>query len=305
MAGNVVAEISGAVKRYGQRNVVDGVDMRLSAGRTTVLVGPNGCGKTTTMEMFVGLRSMTAGTAQICGTPVRPGGPHRPLVGVQLQSSGLPSRIRVKEAIDAVSCLFREPADWQPIAEALGLTDHLRASVDTLSGGQRRRLDVLTACLGRPRFLVLDEPTSGVDPEGRADLWDFVRSMSAQGTAVLASTHDMAEAEAFADELLVMAHGRIRAAGSTDDVLSAAGGATRMRVVSLPADLVPILERSGLRTAHSGQTVVAIGESSAVQSARRDIEARLADRGEVRDILIGPVRLEDVFAALAGEGSAR
>lgn len=200
-----VASVLNAVKTYDGLNVVDDVSFNLFAGQTTVLVGPNGSGKTTTLEMLVGLRSMSKGSATIADIPVVPGGEHRFYTGVQLQSSGIPSRIKTKEVIRSVECLYADPADWKAMATALGVDTYLDAMVDNLSGGQRRRLDILCAAIGRPPLLVLDEPTSGIDPEGRAIVWDFVRSLASEGCAIITSTHDMSEAEAFADHLLVMA----------------------------------------------------------------------------------------------------
>ena len=177
--GTKIASMIDAKKTYDSNNVVDGVSFELLAGRATVLVGPNGSGKTTTMEMLVGLRSMSEGSATIANIPVVPGGEHRFYTGVQLQSSGLPSKIKTKEVIRAVECLYADPSDWRPMAADLGVDSYLDAFVDNLSGGERRRLDILCAAIGRPALLVLDEPTSGVDPEGRAIVWAFVRSLSA------------------------------------------------------------------------------------------------------------------------------
>lgn len=291
--GVVVASVSGAVKTYGGVNVVDGVDFELTSGSTTILVGPNGCGKTTTMEMLVGLRSMTQGKATIAGIPVVLGGAHRFVTGVQLQSSGLPSRIKVKEVIRAVECLYANPADWVSMATSLGIDEYLNVVVDKLSGGQRRRLDILCAAIGKPALLVLDEPTSGVDPEGRALVWDFVRSLSAQGCAVLASTHDMAEAEAFADTLLVMANGKIRLQGAVANVLAALGGDRRLRVLNPQPEIAALIKESGLRSGYTGTSLAVVGSAEQITALAAKIESLSV--GAATEILTGPVRLEDIF----------
>ncbi|WP_157085847.1 ABC transporter ATP-binding protein [Devriesea agamarum] len=292
----MVATLRHAVKTYNGINVVDGVDLSLQAGKTTVLVGPNGSGKTTTMEMLVGLRRLTSGQAQIAGIPVVPAGEHRYHVGVQLQSSGLPAKIKVIEVIRSTACLYANPADWRDMAERLGVDAFLKATVDNLSGGQRRRLDILCAALGRQPVLVLDEPTSGVDPEGRAIVWDFVRSLSAQGVAVLASTHDMAEAEAFADELLVMAAGKIRLSGSVSEVMSALDGDQRLRIASPPPPVVELVATSGRPYGRSGSSLVVIGNSQQMASLAAQIQS-VAGEGNL-DVLHGPMRLEDVFSVV-------
>lgn len=295
-SSKVIASMSEAVKTYDGVNVVDGVSFDLSAGQTTVLVGPNGSGKTTTLEMLVGLRSMNKGSSVIAGIPVVPGGEHRFYTGVQLQSSGLPSRIKTKETIRAVECLYANPVDWRPMAATLGVDAYFDATVDNLSGGQRRRLDILCAAIGNPSLLVLDEPTSGIDPEGRAIVWEFVRSLAANGCAILASTHDMAEAEAFADSLLVMAKGKIRLEGSVDDVLSSLGGDRRLRVPQPSSRIVELFKESGLRHGRTGTAIVAIGSGEDITA----LSAQIDQQGDVADVLTGPVRLEDIFAVITG-----
>ena len=292
--GTKIASMIDAKKTYDSNNVVDGVSFELLAGRTTVLVGPNGSGKTTTMEMLVGLRSMSEGSATIANIPVVPGGEHRFYTGVQLQSSGLPSKIKTKEVIRAVECLYADPSDWRPMAADLGVDSYLDAFVDNLSGGERRRLDILCAAVGRPALLVLDEPTSGVDPEGRAIIWDFVRSLSGKGCVILASTHDMAEAEAFADDLLVMSHGKIRLRGSVNEVLAGLGGNRRLRITEINKRVKELVEESGLRHGRTGSALVVIGETEDISKLARQI----AEEDTSADVLTGPVRLEDVFAVV-------
>lgn len=298
-----VATLEEVTKTYGGVDVVDRVSLTLEAGRATVLVGPNGCGKTTTVEMLIGLRRPSAGRAMIAGVPVVPGGEHRYHVGVQLQTSGLPSKIKVREVIRAVECLYSNPADWRPIAESLRVDTFLNATVDNLSGGQRRRLDILCATLGRPRLLVLDEPTSGIDPEGRATVWDFIRTQGAAGCAVLATTHDMAEAEAFCDDLLVMAQGRIRLRGSVEQVLAALDGDRRLRVMSPTSEVTSLVRASGRPWGRSGESLVVVGSAAQVDDLARAIERLPGAHGlKMRH---GQVRLEDVFAIVTAADTAR
>ena len=297
-----VAVAEGLGRDYGTRRAVDEVSFTVSGGRTTMLVGPNGSGKTTTMEMLAGLREPTRGRAVICGVPVRPGGAHRLLMGVQLQESGLPSRLRVQEALSAVASLFAEAADTRALADRLGLADHWRTPVDKLSGGLRRRLDIAAACVGRPRFLMLDEPTSGVDPEGRAELWAFLRDLAATGVGVLASTHDLGEAEAFADQLLVMGSGRIVLKGAPAAVVAGSGGAWRLRVHGLPDRGLQVVRRSGLRWSAGAGTVVALGDREAVEALRDRLADDACDHGgDPPETLTGRARLEDVFAVTTRE----
>jgi ABC-2 type transport system ATP-binding protein len=290
-----VLEARDLVKEYGSRRVVDEVGLTVSAGEIVVLVGPNGSGKTTTMEMLVGLRRPTAGSVQIAGQTVIPGGPHRLLVGVQLQEAGLPNRLRVQEALAATASLYAEPVDTAALLEALGLSGHARAMVDKLSGGQQRRLNVALACVGRPPLLVLDEPTSGLDPEGRAELWHFLRNLSQAGHAILTSTHDLSEAEAFADRVVMLRAGEVVATGPVPELLLQAGGDWRLRVTGTSRRLDALVRDTGHRSVSVGETTVVIGLRHDIEALRRALEES-ADHGDARtDVLCGPVRLEDLF----------
>ena len=164
-------EWEGVSKRYPGADALalDDVSFSVRPGEIVVLVGPNGSGKTTAMEMVSGLRLPTAGKVRVAGREVRPSGEQRMVVGVQLQEAGLPRRLKVGEAIRAVACLYDDPGPVEQIVSQLGLNDYMTSSVGSLSGGWQRRLDVALACIGRPRALVLDEPTSGVDPVARAE----------------------------------------------------------------------------------------------------------------------------------------
>ena len=288
-----IARAEGLTKSYTDTTVVNKVSFTVNAGEIVVLVGPNGSGKTTTMEMLVGLRRPSAGTATISGIPVRPGGPHRLKVGVQLQQSGLPHRLRVGEALRSVGSLYRDPEDPRAILKAVGLEGTWRSSVDRISGGQQRRLDVGLACMGRPDLLVLDEPTSGLDPEGRSELWQLLRSMAGLRRGIFASTHDLNEAEGYADRVLVMKNGRIVLSGGVRDVLASFGGAWRLRILTTHPGIAGVLDRSKLRYVVSGAVMVSVGSETECEAVR----ARLFADGLVTptSVFSGPIRLEDLF----------
>jgi len=272
---------------------VANVTFGVGSGEVVVIVGPNGAGKTTTMEMLVGLRRPTSGESRILDVPVEPSGPHRILVGVQLQQAGLPRRIRVSEAIAAASSLYRAPVAAEQLLADVGLTEKRRDFIEKLSGGQRRRLDVALACAGDPPFLVLDEPTSGLDAEGRAELWDMLRQFSGRGKAILASTHDLAEAEAYADRLLMMRRGRLIRDGSVAEILAAAGGEWRLRMRGASTAVFALLTSAGLHRITVGDVTIVIGEQGKLEHFRSELLK--SAHGEYTDILSGPVRLEDLF----------
>ncbi|WP_084637149.1 ABC transporter ATP-binding protein [Neomicrococcus aestuarii] len=287
-----LAQLSNVVKTYGSATVVNGVSLDVLDGRTTMLVGPNGSGKTTSMEILVGLRRPTSGKARILGEEVVPSGKHRIVTGVQLQQSGLPGRIKVKEVLGSVASLFEEPDDIWELAGSLGLQAHWNKAVDKLSGGLKRRVDIAAACVGRPRFLLLDEPTSGVDPEGRAELWEFLRTRARAGCGILASTHDLEEAEAFADQLYVMGKGRILLHGTPHEVLSSAGGDWRLRINDASPAQIRVIEESGFEHGRIGITSLVIGTSDGLERLRQEL-VQVDSGPEIRS---GRIRLEDVFA---------
>lgn len=286
-------------KQYPKRDAkaLDQVSFEVAEGEIVVLVGPNGAGKTTAMEMASGLRVPTEGSVTVLGQEVRPSGDQRLVIGVQLQEAGLPSRVRVNEAITAVSCLYQDPGPVDEIAEQLGLNEYLNSPVASLSGGWQRRVDVALACIGKPSVLVLDEPTSGIDPVARAEMWEFLRRRRSEGIAVLASTHDLSEAEAYADRLLVLNRGRLVLEGPVDEVLNQAGGQWRLRIIGAEPDLDQWITNSGHDFLASGDARVFLGDRETVTRLSEELESD-RENGQVHylDALRGPIRLEDVFA---------
>ena len=208
-----VVEVRGLTKRYGGRAVVDGVDLEVAEGEIVGLLGANGAGKTTTVECLQGLRRADGGTVRVLGPDPAVDGPRlRTLNGSQQQESALPDRLRVGEAVS----LFRGPraAPVDGLLAAFGLDGKRRTAFSALSGGQRQRLFLVLALLNRPRLVILDELTQGLDPAARRDVWDAIRALRDGGTTVLLVTHYMDEAEALCDRVVVMRDGRVVDAGT-------------------------------------------------------------------------------------------
>ena len=297
--GGPVMEWCHVAKRYpkASRFALNDVSFAVEPGEIVVLVGPNGSGKTTAMEMVSALRLPTSGEVLVNGEAVRASAPQRALIGVQLQETGLPQRLKVREAIRAVAALYADPGPVDEIVAQLGLGPYMTQAIGSLSGGWARRLDVVLACIGRPRALVLDEPTSGIDPVARAELWEFLRRRRSEGMAVLASTHDLSEAEAYADRLLVLHGGRLVLQGTVDDVLGLAGGRWRLRLIGVTPSVDAWARAHDVELVEAGDTRVLIADQQTVAAVADQIEAA-RDSGELRyqDILKGPIRLEDVFA---------
>ncbi|QAY62388.1 ABC transporter ATP-binding protein [Xylanimonas allomyrinae] len=224
-APGAALEVDGLVKRYAGRAVVDGLALTARAGEVTAVLGPNGAGKTTTIECCEGLRTPDAGTVRVLGRDPRAhAAALRPRVGVMLQDGGLPSGARALEVLRHVAAMYTAPRDVGELVERLGIASFSRTAVRRLSGGQRQRLALACAVVGRPDLVFLDEPSAGMDPQSRHAVWDLVRELRADGVAVVLTTHLMDEAEALADVVHVVDHGKVIASGTVPELLARDGG---------------------------------------------------------------------------------
>ena len=210
-----VIDVRGLRKTYGAVVAVDGISFQVEAGEIFGIVGPNGAGKTTTVECLEAQRKPDAGTIRVLGLdPQRDGQQLRERIGVQLQEANLPDRLRVWEALDLFASFYRRSVDWKKLLDQLGLAEKRNAPFAKLSGGQKQRLAVATALVANPRILFLDEPTTGLDPQSRRQLWEIIRTFQKNGGTILLTTHYMDEAERLCDRLAIIDHGEVIAAGT-------------------------------------------------------------------------------------------
>lgn len=214
---------SSVIKRFGSVTALDGVSFSIQTGEVVALLGPNGAGKSTAVSLMLGLRDPDAGTVQILDGPaeqaVRAG-----RVGAMLQSSGLPPGLQARELVDFVRALYPSPLPLQALLEQAGCTEFATRAVERLSGGQVQRLRFAMAMAGNPELLFLDEPTTGFDVETRRRFWASIHAFTRSGRTVLFATHYLEEADAVADRILVIQHGRIIADGSATSIKATAGG---------------------------------------------------------------------------------
>jgi ABC-2 type transport system ATP-binding protein len=219
-----VLAVHGLARRYGAVKAVDGISFEVAAGEVFGLLGPNGAGKTTTLESILGLVRPDAGRIEIEGEadPARV----RAKAGAVLQATGLPDKITPREALTVFGAFYPAPLAPKILLERFGLVEKADATFDTLSGGQKQRLALALAFAGNPRLLLLDEPTTGLDPQMRREVQDHIAGMREEGRAVLLATHDMAEAERLCDRIAVIAKGRIVTTGAPRDLIAASGVAT-------------------------------------------------------------------------------
>ena len=214
--------VHGLAKRYRDVVALDGASWTASAGQVTAVLGPNGAGKTTMVECCEGLRRPDAGEVRVLGTdPWHAPADHRARVGVMLQDGGLPNAARPLPLLRHLSSLYAAPADLEGadgLVARLGIGAFGATSVRRLSGGQRQRVALAAALVGRPEVAFLDEPSAGLDPHARLDVWDLVREVADAGTAVVLTTHSFEEAERLADHIVVVAAGRVVAEGTLAEV---------------------------------------------------------------------------------------
>lgn len=282
-----LARAAGATRRYGGIVAVDQVSVDVHAGELVGLLGPNGAGKSTLINMLVGLRRPTSGTVELFGgDPRSPASRHA--IGVTPQETGLPATLRVGECVDFVAAHFSDPVDRDELLGRLGLGGLLRRQTGGLSGGQRRRLAVALAFVGRPRMVFLDEPTTGLDVEARHALWQSIKDYHADGGTVLLTSHYLEEIEALAERVIVMKDGRVL----TDDTVESVRGMVGVRRVSLRIEEVPSLpglldvEREGGRT------------NLLTRDADRLVRDLVATGAHFSDLEIRSMSLEEAFLSL-------
>jgi ABC-2 type transport system ATP-binding protein len=223
-----VIEVKNLAKRYGETVAVKDVSFAVEAGEIFGILGPNGAGKTTTVECVSGLRTPDTGTITVLGSPA--GSPAlRTRIGVQLQESELQDKLTVREALELYCTFYPNPADWRKLVDDLGLTPKLKTRYGKLSGGQKQRLSIALALLGNPEIAILDELTTGLDPQARRDTWDLISGIRDRGVTLLLVTHFMEEAERLCDRIAVIDKGEVVALDTPAGLVQRAGDEQRIR----------------------------------------------------------------------------
>jgi ABC-2 type transport system ATP-binding protein len=308
-------EADGLRQRYGDHEAVAGISFEVAAGELFALLGTNGAGKTTTLETLEGFRPAHGGTVRVLGLdPYRERRRVRPRVGIMLQEGGFFADLTVAETVAHWRGFTPDPREGAEVIALVGLAGQADVRVRQLSGGQKRRLDLALALLGRPAVLFLDEPTTGMDPEGRHATWKIVRELVADGTTVLLTTHYLEEAEQLADRLAILHRGRIETSGTVAEVVAGYGDRIRFQ---MPGHL-QVAELPGLGGARpeisvdGGRAVATYSVTGlGLQKCLYDLLGWADREGVALDGLEArSASLEDVFLRTAGavaelEGAAR
>jgi ABC-2 type transport system ATP-binding protein len=296
----VAIRTDGLTKRYGDLVAVDDLTFEVGDGEVYAMLGHNGAGKTTTVEILEGHRHRTSGEVTVLGCdPGTAGTEFRDRIGIVLQSSGVEHELTVGEAVDVYGSCYTRRRDGREVIELVGLADQVGQRVRTLSGGQRRRLDLAMGIVGRPDLLFLDEPTTGFDPTARRNAWELVRELGSGGTTVLLTTHYLEEAEQLADRVGVLAGGRLIAEGTPAELIGSVG-ATTVRF-GVPAG-ISAAEVLGVvpAAARLGDGWVEFPTDTVTADVHAVTSWALGRGLELAGLTVTRPTLEDVFLSLAG-----
>jgi ABC-2 type transport system ATP-binding protein len=296
------------VKRYGDFVAVNDVSFSIKQGEIFGMIGPNGAGKTTTVECISGLRVPDSGLISVYGlSPQKDRDKIRKLVGVQLQESVLPPRIKVGEALDLFASFYSNPLNSDKLLELLGITKVKNSQFRQLSGGQKQRLSVALALVGNTRVAILDELTTGLDPEARRETWDLIEGVRERGVTVILVTHFMDEAERLCDRLTLINHGKLVVLDTPEAIAAMAGGNMVRFIPSRPVDdktLLAIPGLTGIDRKEKYVTVTGTGDLAAsVINALAKIGVQISDieaRGGNLDDAFVKLTTRDVSNASGG-----
>jgi ABC-2 type transport system ATP-binding protein len=298
-----VNEVQHLVKRYSRLIAVNDVSFSISEGEIFGIIGPNGAGKTTCVECISGLRAPDSGSISVYGfSPQKDRDKIRELVGVQLQESALPPRLKVGEAVRLFASFYPNPLDPDELLQSLGIKQFDDYVFKNLSGGQKQRLSIALALVGAPKVAILDELTTGLDPEARRETWSLIERMRDRGVTVILVTHFMDEAEKLCDRLALISHGKVRALDTPEAIAAQAGGSRVRFVPSQPVDEQTLRAIPGVTDIEKKQkyvTVIGVGDL-----APAVITALMAIGVHVSDLEARAGNLEDAYLKLTKDNTS-
>ncbi len=286
--------------RYGATLAVDGVSLAIRRGEIFGILGPNGAGKTTTVECIGGLRTPDSGSISVLGLDPRADRDAvRERLGIQLQSSELPDKLQVAEALELFAAFYPEPADPAELMEMLGLTEKRTTRFANLSGGQRQRLSIALALIGRPQIAVLDELTTGLDPQARRETWRLIESVRDSGVTVVLVTHFMEEAERLCDRVALLHRGRVVVLDTPAALASGTGAGQRVSFVADALDEQPLRALDGIgEVVRHGDRITITGTGDLLATVVAEL---VRQRVIPRQTQVHQSTLDDAFVALTAD----
>ena len=292
-------EVAGLVKSYGDLRAVNGVDLNIVAGEVFALLGPNGAGKSTTVEILEGHRTATAGTVRVLGMDPETGGrAYRERIGIVLQETAIEKELMVREAIDIYGAMYPRRRPTGELIEMVGLQEKADARIKTLSGGQRRRLELALGIVGDPEVIFLDEPTTGFDPSGRRQAWTIIDNLRSLGRTILLTTHYMDEAQALSDRVAVIRSGQIVAEGTPETI-----GGRHNAEIEIGFALPPGTAPPGLGEIRLDSGRYRLTAEDATRLLHRLTGWAIENDVELGSLTVERPSLEDIYLELAGESS--
>jgi len=295
-------EVKALSKRYGDLAAVDGISFSVEEGEIFGVLGPNGAGKTTTVETIEGLRKPDSGDVRVCGIDaLREPGRIKELIGVQLQTTSLYDQIRVKEAVDLFGGYYRKAIPTATLLEEVSLTDKRDSYVSELSGGQKQRLALALALVNDPGVLFLDEPTTGLDPQARRNVWGTIIGLKQKGKTIILTTHYMEEAEELCRRVAIMDHGIIIALDTPGALIAGAGLDSRIELDRPPDTLRSLIRRADLPVQISEDGDKLLLHTRRSSQILKEITRMAAEHDiDLGSISVQKATLEDVFLTLTG-----
>ena len=300
-SGDLAIDVTGLTKRYGDTEVVKGIDLAVAHGEIVAFLGPNGAGKTTTVEILEGFRERDGGSVSVLGEdPAAAPLTWRERVGIVLQESEPTPELTAAEAISLQAGYYRNPRDPGEVLELVGLADSASTRTRKLSGGQKRRLDLGMALVGNPDLVFLDEPTTGFDPSARRESWGMIEALADLGKTVLLTTHYMDEAEHLSDRIVVIDRGMIVASGTSGELAAQVASSSRISWRPRPDDPALPPNLAAAVTEEGDLAVLGGGEVLAQLNALTGWA--LEQRIDLVDLEVRRPTLEDAFLALTTTG---
>jgi len=300
--GEPIIQVENLHKNYGDVEALRGASFSIEEGEVFGLLGPNGAGKTTTIEILEGLRTADRGVARVCGLdPGEAGERYKEIIGAVLQSTALPSKLRVREALELFANFYPRRADVGQLLRRFQLEEKAHAFYSDLSGGQKQRLALAMALVNDPRVVFLDEPTAGLDPQVRREIYDIIAELRGSKKTVLITTHYIEEAERLCDRVAIIDHGRVIALGTPRELKQGSAGTTRIEVrLARPLSNGSMAKLDGVANCREFDGAWVLHSTRPPQTIVALVKQLEAENNELQTLEMFSPSLEDVFIELTG-----